>query len=109
MCGRSQCYDALVWKTSGGKTKYLLNDADALTHDDVGSVGEAIKVLLTRTSPVTLENIKARQQELEARFEVFGGTTDAEAIWKHYGLDDIPAASLASGPEFVAMVKARKK
>ena len=100
---------ALVWRTSGGKTKYLLNDAEALTLDDASAVGEAIKGLLTKSNAVTLENIKARQQELEMRFETFGKMSDAEAIWKHLGLDDIAAASLASGPEFVAMAQAQKK
>ncbi len=100
---------ALVWKTSGGKTKYLLHDAEALTLDDAGSVRDAIAELLTKSNPVTLENIKARQQELENRLEVFGKTNDAEAIWKHFGLEDIAAASLASGPEFVAMAQAQKK
>jgi malonate decarboxylase beta subunit len=99
---------ALVWKTSGGKTKYLLNDADALTHDDAASVGAAIKELLAKSNPVSLKNIQARQQELEKRLALFGQTTDAGTIWKHFGLDDLAAASLASGPEFVAMVKARK-
>lgn len=100
---------ALIWKTSGGKTKYLLNDAEALTLDDAASVGEAIKSLLTKSNAVNLENIKARQQELEKRWGTFGNTPDAEAIWKQFGLEDIAAASLASGPEFVAMTKAKKK
>ncbi|CAN5672444.1 biotin-independent malonate decarboxylase subunit beta [soil metagenome] len=100
---------ALVWKTSGGKTKYLLNDADALTHDDAASIGSAIKELLSKPNSLTLENIKRRQQELTERLATFGKTNAPEEIWKHHGLADIAKASLASGPEFVAMVRAGRK
>lgn len=99
---------ALVWKTSGGKTKYLLNDAEFLTHDTAASVAEAVKTLLNKSSAITLANIKARQQELGERLKTFGKTGDPEAIWKHYGLTDVAAASLASGPEFVALVASNK-
>jgi malonate decarboxylase beta subunit len=104
-----QAYDssnrALVWKTSGGKTKYLLNDADVLTHDDSASVGAAIGELLSKSQPITLEGLKTRQQELEKRLGDFGKTSDPEEIWKAFGIADIGEASLASGPEFVALAK----
>ena len=99
---------ALVWKTSGGKTKYLLGDADALVHDDAGAIREAIAKLLGKSSAVTLKSVKARQKELEKRMKRFGGTADPDAIWKGMGVRNIEAASLASGPEFAAMAKRGK-
>ena len=100
---------ALVWKTSGGKTKYLLGDADALVHDAAGAVREAIGKLLTKSSPVSLKNAKARQKELEKRLKRFGKTADPDDVWKGLGVRDIGRASLASGPEFVALSKAGRK
>lgn len=99
---------ALVWKTSGGKTKYLLGDADALVHDDASAVREAITKLLGKSSAVTLTSIKARQKELEKRLKRFGGTADPDAVWKGMGVRNVAAASLASGPEFAAMAKRGK-
>lgn len=100
---------ALVWKTSGGKTKYLLGDADALVHDAADAVREAIGKLLGKSSPVTLKGAKARQKDLEKRLKRFGKTADPGDVWKGLGVRDVEAASLASGPEFAAMAKAGRK
>jgi malonate decarboxylase beta subunit len=99
---------ALVWKTSGGKTKYLLGDADALVHDDAVAVREAIGKLLGKSSAVTIKSVKARQKELEKRLKRFGETADPDAVWKGMGVRNVAAASLASGPEFAAMAKRGK-
>jgi malonate decarboxylase beta subunit len=99
---------ALVWKTSGGKTKYLLGDADALVHDGADAVREAIAKLLTRSSPVSLKAVKARQKDLTKRLKRFGGTDDPDAVWKGMGVRDVARASLASGPEFAALAKRGK-
>lgn len=99
---------ALVWKTSGGKTKYLLGDADALVHDTSEAVRDAIAKLLGKSSAVSLASVKARQKELEKRLKRFGTTEDPEAVWKGMGVRNIAAASLASGPEFAALAKRGK-
>ncbi len=99
---------ALVWKTSGGKTKYLLGDANALVHDSAEAVRDAIAKLLTKSSAVSLASVKARQKELEKRLKKFGATNDPDAVWKGMGVRDIQAASLASGPEFAALAKRGK-
>lgn len=96
---------ALVWKTSGGKTKYLLGDADILADDDAGSVGAAIKKLIAKSAPLTIKSVKARQQELEKRLSKFGKTTDPDAIWKALGIADVAKASLATATEFAALAK----
>ena len=99
---------ALVWKTSGGKTKYLLGDADALAHDSPEAVRDAIARLLTKSNAVSLASVKARQKDLEKRLKKFGTTDDPDAVWKGMGVRDIAAASLASGPEFAALAKRGK-
>ena len=100
---------ALVWKTSGGKTKYLLGDADALVHDAAGAVREAIGKLLAKSSPLSLKTAKARQKQLEQRLKRFGKTADPDDVWKSLGVRDIAGASLASGPEFAVLAKAGRK
>ncbi len=99
---------ALVWKTSGGKTKYLLGDAETLVHDEAAAVRDAIAKLLGKSSALTLTSAKARQKELEKRLKRFGETADPDAVWKGMGVRNVAAASLASGPEFAAMAKRGK-
>lgn len=99
---------ALVWKTSGGKTKYLLGDADALVHDGADAVRDAVAKLLGKSSALTLKSVKARQKELAKRLKRFGETDDPEAVWKGMGIRDVAGASLASGPEFVALARRGK-
>lgn len=108
-----QAYDssdrALVWKTSGGKTKYLLGDADVLADDDAASVRAAIGTLLAKSAPPTLAGIKARQRDLEQRLHRFGNTSDPDAIWAALGVADVAAASLATAKEFVAGAGAKRR
>jgi malonate decarboxylase beta subunit len=99
---------ALVWKTSGGKTKYLLGDADALVHDSAEAVREAVAKLLTRSSAVTLKAVKARHEQLRQRLKRFAQTADPDAVWKGMGVRNVEAASLASGPEFAALARRGK-
>jgi malonate decarboxylase beta subunit len=99
---------ALVWKTSGGKTKYLLGDADALVHDAPEAVRDALTKLIGKSKPVNVGSVKARQKELQKRLKRFGATDDPNAVWKGMGVRNIEAASLASGPEFAALAKRGK-
>lgn len=99
---------ALVWKTSGGKTKYLLGDAEALVHDQAAAVRDALTGLLRRSAPITLAAVKARQKALQQRLARFGSTEDPDAVWRGMGVRDVAAASLASGPEFVALSRRGK-
>jgi len=91
---------ALIWKTSGGKTRYLLGDADVLVDDSTDAVRAGIISLLGHPVPVTLESVSADQQRLESRLAQFGKTTNPDDIWTASGVTDIAAASLASGSEF---------
>ena len=96
---------ALVWKTSGGKTKFLLGDADLLAEDDAPSVAAAITKLLSKSNPLTLRSLKARQLELEKRMKEFGKTGDPDALWLKLGIKDIAEASLATAPKVIALAK----
>lgn len=108
-----QAYDssnrALVWKTSGGKTKYLIGDADMLAGDDAGSVAAAIEALLGKSRPLTLAGLKSRHGDLDSRLKKFGKTSDPHDLWRGLGIKDTPQASLASAKEFVALAKRKSK
>ncbi len=101
-----QAYDssnrALVWKTSGGKTRYLLGDAEILSDDQAGAVRGAILEAISRPSHPDLAAIEARQAALSDRLSRFGLVPDAEKIWKALGVSDPAVATLDTASEFVA-------
>lgn len=96
---------ALIWKTSGGKTRALLGDAESLCEDYTGAVRYGIATLLGRKAPVTLAKVKQRQQALTERLGKYAKTGDPDVIWADYGFPDAHAASLASATDFVKALK----
>jgi len=85
---------ALVWRTMGGKHRYLIGGADMFVDDDAlafrQAAIDALK-LKQRWDPAVL---KAEQKRLERRMQRFGDSEDAVEIWQALGLDeptDIPA------------------
>lgn len=97
---------ALVWKTSGGKTRYLLGDADVLCGESAAEVREAIAASLAGASkPVTLESAIAKQRALQERLEKFANLPHPDDLWRACGVHDIRAASTDTAPEFLAALK----
>jgi malonate decarboxylase beta subunit len=95
---------ALVWMTSGGKTKYVLGDADGLVDDDAANITAAVVPLLTSPNAIDINSLKTRHDDLAQRLERFGDDADGATIWQANGITDIPAAKLATATEFVALL-----
>ena len=84
---------ALVWRTTGGKHRYLIGDASVIVEDDVAAFREAALKALDRKRPLTLAGLLAEQAALAARLERFGHSRDALDIWRGLGIaapEDIP-------------------
>jgi len=95
---------ALVWKTSGGKTRFLLGDADALANDSTESVRAGILALLGKSEKPDLDLAEAQQAKLAGRLAKFGQMSDPDDIWKSCGVADIAAATLAEAETFANSV-----
>jgi malonate decarboxylase beta subunit len=85
---------ALVWRTMGGKHRYLIGGADTFVDDKALAFREAaIKALKAgRRCDVTV--LEAEQTRLERRLQRFGEVEDAVDIWQALGIDnptDVPA------------------
>ena len=90
---------ALVWKTSGGKTKYSLGDADTLVHDTSEAVREAIGKLLSGRVPSASRRSRRARRELERRLRRFGARrTIRTPVWKGMGVRDVARACSPRGP-----------
>ncbi|MBV5294026.1 MAG: biotin-independent malonate decarboxylase subunit beta [Curvibacter lanceolatus] len=82
---------ALVWRTTGGKHRYLMGDCDVLVDDQLGAFREAALQLLGQARPLTLEALEQEHALLAARLADHGDCADAVDIWRHLGIPDAPS------------------
>ena len=96
---------ALVWRTVGGKHRYLLGEADRLVDDSIAAFrGAAIDVLDVRRS-LTLEALFAEHASLTERLERFGDAGDAVEIWRRIGITDPDALPLLDTEAFIVVAE----
>jgi malonate decarboxylase beta subunit len=82
---------ALVWRTTGGKHRWLTGDCDVLVEDDVVAFRTAAIASLDASSPVTPELLEAEHAMLAARLSLLPQTTegdDAIDLWARLGVAD---------------------
>jgi malonate decarboxylase beta subunit len=94
---------ALVWRTMGGKHRYLMGDADLIVPDDIAAFRDAAISLLGASRPLTLESITQEHQALQSRMQRFSACADATQIWQELGVTDAKNVPLAEIPEFLEM------
>jgi malonate decarboxylase beta subunit len=92
---------ALVWRTTGGKHRYLLGDCQAVVADDIvafrAAALAAIEAVEQGTVALTLAELEAEQAMLEGRIDAFGDKIDPLQIWSSLGI---------AQPESVPMLEA---
>jgi malonate decarboxylase beta subunit len=96
---------ALVWRTMGGKHRYLLGEIDRLVDDDLPSFKEAAATFLRRPVAFDLDAVVAEHARLAERIERFGACEDAVDIWAALGVaqpERIPSLDLEQFQEAVA-------
>ena len=90
----------LVWRTTGGKHRYLLGDCDMLVDDDLSAFRSAAITALqqfsVRSPQLSLEALEQEQQMLSRRWQDFSHCTEPMQIWSAAGL---------AAPEQVAMLE----
>ena len=75
---------ALVWRTTGGKHRWLTGDCDVLVEDDVAAFRTAAIAALDAARPVTLAALEAEHARLAARLTFAG--SEALALWATLGV-----------------------
>ena len=92
---------ALVWRTTGGKHRYLLGDCDRIVDDRIDAFRtaaiEVIVALQQQTIPLTLAGLEAEQQQLQQRLDNYGTNTEPMTIWAQLGIIE---------PQKIAMLEA---
>jgi malonate decarboxylase beta subunit len=87
---------ALVWRTMGGKHRYLIGGADMYVDDEVMAFRQAAIDALKVKRDCDAAVLEAEQKRLERRLQRFGDAEDAVEIWEALGIDnptEIPALS----------------
>jgi len=87
---------ALVWRTTGGKHRWLIGDCDALVEDDVAAFRAAAVTALNESKPLTLAALEQEHLLLTDRLHALPstdttGTTDSDEatlLWTALGIPD---------------------
>ena len=82
---------ALVWRTTGGKHRWLSGDCDVLVKDDVEAFRAAAIDALDASRPVSLETLEGEHALLTARLRLLPETLDGDeavALWTLLGVPD---------------------
>jgi malonate decarboxylase beta subunit len=102
---------ALVWRTTGGKHRYLLGDCDVLVEDDIAAFRQAAMDAIIRLTDsgtgLSLAGMEAEHTLLQSRLEQFGGFTDSEEIWRAMGIPNPETLPLLAVDAFLNLVTAR--
>ncbi|WNG28251.1 biotin-independent malonate decarboxylase subunit beta [Cystobacter fuscus] len=99
---------ALVWRTLGGKHRYLLGEATSLVEDDLGAFRAEALALLGRTPDLSLEAIEAEHAFLGERLRRFGECDDALDIWAALGIEQPERLPVLDTPTFLATVRGKR-
>jgi malonate decarboxylase beta subunit len=97
---------ALVWRTTGGKHRYLLGDCQMLVADRVqafrAAAIEAIAAVDGKAA-LNLEDLEAEQDMLLRRLHDFGSLAEPLDVWKQLGMPDPARIPMLDAEEFVGV------
>ena len=82
---------ALVWRTTGGKHRWLTGDCDALVEDDPAAFRAAAVAALDVHRPMTLAALQQESTLLQRRTDIDGENADAFELWTLLGVPDAQA------------------
>ncbi|MBQ5942071.1 biotin-independent malonate decarboxylase subunit beta [Massilia sp. AB1] len=98
---------ALVWRTTGGKHRYLMGDCQALVPDDVAAFRaaalDAIEQVRGSGAELTLDDLLAEQEMLSRRIQDADGLRDPMDVWKQLGIPDPAAVPVLEPEAFLAL------
>ena len=76
---------ALVWRTYGGKNRYLQGAAQEIVENSIEAFRTVLSKLIGSKPDDSLAALEKEQQMLEARFERFAGCHDGRDVWRETG------------------------
>lgn len=99
---------ALVWRTTGGKHRYLLGDCQAVVSDNVSAFRraalDAMQSCHAGHVELTLADMEAEQDLLEQRLQKFGKHADPHQIWTELGISNPAMLPMLEAEAFTSLV-----
>ncbi len=95
---------ALVWRTVGGKHRYILEDADRLVADEMDAFRRAACDSIGAGTHVSLEQVEEEHERLRTRLRRFGDCRDALQIWSQYGIHEPERLPVLDNREFLDVI-----
>ena len=99
---------ALVWRTVGGKHRYLLGECDTIVPDSIEAFQNAIISCIANGDNMTLAALEQEHQLLADRVQRFGNCKDGRDIWRELGWADPDAIAMMDNDEFVKAAQGRR-
>src|ERR1700733_8940234 len=87
---------ALVWRTTGGKNRFLFGTITELVDDHLPAFRSAVIRAMTTHKPLSVANLKHDLELLKKRIEAYGKCSDATQIWQKMGLDAENVAAMST-------------
>ena len=78
---------ALVWRTTGGKHRWLMGDCDDLVEDDVAAFRAAALAAIANPQALTLASLQAEHRLLAQRLRDAPEGADAVTLWQQIGIE----------------------
>jgi malonate decarboxylase beta subunit len=103
---------ALVWRTTGGKHRYLLGDCQRIVADDTAAFRQAafdaMQACHRDTVELTLASLESEQALLAQRLQAYGSLSDPLDIWAQLGIDNPADVPLLEAEAFVGLAASHR-
>lgn len=104
---------ALVWRSTGGKHRYLMGDCQRIVADDMqafrNAAQKAVAAYAGQPSELTLEALEAEQQMLDERLTRFGALPDPIDIWTAMQMPDAVNIPMLDVDSFIAAAASHRQ
>lgn len=104
---------SLVYRTTGGKHKYIMRDANYLVEDTLGAFHETLAAIMDEPYEEIVKNRRIGSEELVdeqlalAELSVEMAPKDARDVWAYFGNEDVEQIPEMTTAEFLAVAKRR--
>jgi malonate decarboxylase beta subunit len=99
---------ALVWRITGGRTRFLLGGADSYVEERIEDFRKAAISLIANPPPFTIETLTAEQKRLTERLAKYGDCRDAPEIWRKAGLPEPDRVAEIPDSDFLAVPRLKE-
>lgn len=93
---------ALVWRTVGGKHRYLLHECDFIVADAIDAFRDALAAAMKVGETWSMSTIEAEHAKLTDRLNHFGNCQDAGQIWQQLGWEDPESLAMLATGDFIS-------